>query len=124
MAILMKDLFLKDICNRVGRRAVYFDKGSRPQLEMGGQKVFIDSVAYDQSLGRMTYTVARADGTLALSKHGPRMLDALDVHTLSSVSREVRKAESLRQAFAARKAASLKEGRTVEKKRPAVGVSM
>ncbi len=124
MAILMKDLFVKDICNRVGRGAVYFDKGSRPQLEMGGQKVFVDSVAYDPSLGRMTYTVARADGTLALSKHGPRMLDTLDVRTLSSVSREVRKAESLRRTLSARKAASLKEPGVSEKKRPVMGVSM
>ena len=92
MGIVNKEPFIRDICNRVSRGAVYFDKDDRPALEMGGKKVFISSVSFDQSLGRMTYSVSREDGALALSKHGPRLLEHLDAGTLSMVNRSVREA--------------------------------
>lgn len=115
MAIVIKELFMKDICNRVGRRAVYFDKEDRPALEMGGQKVFISSVSYDESLGRMTYSVVRPDGSLALSAHGPRMLDSLSVRLLSEVSASVRRVQEASLSRYARKILERKEPKRLVK---------
>lgn len=96
MAIIKKEKYLKDIASRLGNRALYFEKGDRPTVQMGGRQVYVSSVAYDREMGEMTFTVRNDRDELLQSEHGPRPLSQLDINTLSKVGESVRKYAALR----------------------------
>lgn len=90
MAIVNKDKYLKDIGALVKKGVMYFEAEDRPQLEMGGRKVFVSSVSFDMDRGDLTYTVTNQKGEILSSAHGVRPLSGLDIQTLASVGKVVR----------------------------------
>ena len=95
MAIINKDKYLKDIAARIQRGAMYFEAEDRPGLDMGGRKVFVSSVSFDQDRGELAYTVSNSKGEVLPSIHGVRNLRELDIKTLSTVSGVVRRYQDL-----------------------------
>lgn len=96
MALINKDRYLKDIASRVQRGAMYFEQGDRVAVEMGGRKVFVNSVFMSHDRGELAYTVANAAGEVLPSAHGMRPLRDLDVRTLSAVTKVVSRYAAMR----------------------------
>lgn len=96
MALINKDRYLKDVASRVQRGAMYFEQGDRIAIEMGGRKVFVNSVFMSHDRGELAYTVANAAGEVLPSVHGMRPLRDLDVRTLSAVTKVVNKYAAMR----------------------------
>lgn len=96
MAIINKDKYLKDIGALVKKGVMYFEADDRPQLEMGGRKVFVSSVSYDMERGDLTYAVSNQKGDILPSAHGVRPLAGLDARTLSAIGKKVHEYAELR----------------------------
>lgn len=90
MAVLNKEKYLKDIASLVRKGAVYFDEADRPEIDMGGRKVFVSGVSYDQDSGEMAFVVSNSSGVELPSAKGPRALSSLDQRTLVAVRDRVR----------------------------------
>ncbi len=86
------------IASAVGRGVMSFEGDQRPQLEMGGYKVYVSSVYFDTDTGSFAYRVSSAAGREIPSELGPRPLDELSLDVLGSVERSVRASLEMRRA--------------------------
>lgn len=96
MAIINKDMYLRDIALLVGKGGLSFDMGHRPGFEVDGRKVFVGSVSFDAERSALTYTLCNEAGKVYPSARGVRELSRLDVSVLSTVRTEAQEAARLR----------------------------
>lgn len=123
MAIINKDKYLKDIAARVQRGAMDFEEGDRPELDMGGRKVYVKGVHFDLDRGMLAYTVCNSKGDVLPSVHGMRSLSELDIKSLSAVSKEVIKYHDL-QLQRERNLNVINNRLRSSAKRPQVGINL
>ena len=94
MAVINKDKYLGEIASLVRKGSVSFEMEDRPGFMMSGKQLYVSSVSFDTDSGELVYGVSRGDGAPAMAA---RPLSGLDIRTLGSVTRAVRKAAGLRR---------------------------